>query len=157
MMRAHLRSAAARQTARRIGVALFAALSLFLLWFGATYASVRDMLWFHAAAVAPEARGDVRPLYFALMTLVGGASMALGLLGGCVVLGPLRAGAAWARRALAASFSVAFVLAAITAEKLAAATGSPTSWHIMGGLLAAVAVAYAAHAAGTVPGAGRTE
>lgn len=91
------------------------------------------------------------------MTLVGGASMALGLLGGCVVLGPLRAGAAWARRALAVSFSVAFVLAAITAEKLAAATGSPTSWHNMGGLLATVAVAYAAHAAGTVPGAGRTE
>jgi hypothetical protein len=115
---------------------LFMALSVFLMAFGALYASVKDVLFFHAAAVPERAREDVKPLYFALMALIGGASFGLGLLGAWVTLVPLRRGAAHAATFLFASIAIALVMAAITAEKLAAATGSPTSWHIMGALMA---------------------
>ena len=50
---------------------LFGLVSAFLIWFGITYATVTDILWFHAAAVPEAARDDVRALYFALMTLIG--------------------------------------------------------------------------------------
>lgn len=135
-----------RHRAHWASVVLFGALSLFMLWFGFTYATVKEMLWFHAAAVPVGAREEVKALYFALMTLVGGASMGLGGLGMCVVVGPVRAGAPWARRALAASYCGAFAMAAVTAEKLAAATGAPTSWHIMGGLIGLVLLADRVHA-----------
>ncbi|MCP5431880.1 MAG: hypothetical protein H6923_01285 [Alphaproteobacteria bacterium] len=120
---------------RTASLVLFTGLCLFLLWFGWLYANVSDMLWFHAAAVPEAARGAVRSLYFALMTLIGGASFALGLLGLYVVAVPLRGGAPLAAPALSLAFVVAFGMAAVTAEKLAAATGSPTSWHIMGVLI----------------------
>jgi hypothetical protein len=52
-------------------------------------------------------------------------------------------------------------MAAITAEELADATGAPTSWHIMGVLLAVTALAYGAHVAanrsGIVDGSGPRE
>ena len=80
------------------------------------------------------------------MTLIGGSSAALGLLGAYVVLGPLRSGAKWAASALTFVFALVFVMAAITAEKLSA-TGAPTSWHIMGVLLALTAAAFIAHIA----------
>jgi hypothetical protein len=117
-------------------ILLFMLLSIFLMVFGALYASVRDLLWFHAAAVPTPALDDVRPLYFALMTLIGGSSGALGLLGAYVALVPLRRGAPGAASLLAIANAVALVMAAVTAEKLAAATGAPTSWHIMGILMA---------------------
>ena len=115
---------------------LFMALSVFLMAFGALYATVHNLLWFHAAAVPPRALEDVRPLYFALMTLVGGASGALGLLGAYVVLMPMRRGVPLAATFLALANAIALLMAAMTAEKLAHATGAPTSWHIMGGLMA---------------------
>ena len=133
---------------RLASVILFGLVSLFLIWFGFTYATVKDMLWFHAAAVPEAVRGQVRPLYFALMTLIGGSSAALGALGAYVIIGPLRSGARWAASALAIVFSFAFVMAAITAEKLSA-TGAPTSWHIMGVLLAVTGAGYLAHVAAT--------
>ena len=77
----------------RTSIALFALLGLFLIAFGALYATVSDMLFFHAAAVPEAARHDVKPLYLALMKLIGGASVGLGLLGLYVTFGPLRAGA----------------------------------------------------------------
>lgn len=122
-------------------LALFGALSLFTLWFGATYATVAKMLWFHAAAVPERSRADVLPLYHALMSLIGGASIALAVLSAWVIAGPLRAGARGAGAVLALSFAVAFVFAAVTAEKLAR-TGAPTSWHLMGILLAVTAGAF---------------
>lgn len=126
---------------------LFSLVSLFLIWFGVTYASAEDMLWFHAAAVPEAARADVRPLYLALMNLIGGASAAFGLLSAYVIAMPLRRGAAGAASALMIGNAIVFVTAAITAEELAAATGSPTSWHIMGVLMAASLAAFAAHVA----------
>lgn len=117
-------------------VILFMAMSLFLMAFGALYASVQDLLFFHAAAVPSRALEDVRPLYFALMTLIGGASGALGLLGAYVTLGPMRRGMPSAATFLALANAIALVMAAITAERLAQATGAPTSWHIMGVLMA---------------------
>lgn len=131
---------------RLASVVLFGLVSLFLIWFGFTYATVKDMLWFHAAAVPEGVRDEVRPLYFALMTLIGGSSAALGVLGAYVILGPLRSGARWAASALTFVFALAFVMAAITAEKLSA-TGAPTSWHVMGVLLAVAAAGYLAHVA----------
>ena len=128
---------------RLMSSVLFGALSLFMIWFGVTYARVTHMLWFHAAAVPERAREDILPLYHALMTLIGGASIAVGVLCGYVILGPLRAGARGAGAVLALSLGIAFAMAAITAEKLAA-TGAPTSWHLMGILLAVTAAAYAA-------------
>ena len=130
---------------RRLSLVLFALVSLFLIWFGATYASVKDMLWFHAAAVPLSIRDEVKPLYFALMTLIGGASTALGILGLYTVAAPLRRRTPGAASALATTNTIAFGMAAVTAEKLAAATGSPTSWHLMGIGLAITLLAYAAH------------
>jgi hypothetical protein len=117
-------------------VFLFLALSLFLISFGILYASVQDFLFFHAAAVPEHALEDVRPLYLALMTLIGGASAGLGLLGAYVTLVPIRRSVPFAATFLAIANAVAIIMAAITAEKLARATGAPTSWHIMGALMA---------------------
>ena len=71
-------------------VVLYMLVSVFLVAFGLLYANVGDLLWFHAAAVPPDALEKVRPLYFALMKLIGGASIALGILGAYVVLVPMR-------------------------------------------------------------------
>lgn len=129
---------------RAIGVVLFLGLAAFLLWFGWVYATVEQMLWFHAAAVPEAAREAVAPLYFGLMRLVG--SLALGLAVVCVwaALGPVRAGSRAGAAALALALSVPFLGAAVVAERLAAQTGAPTSWHIMGVLLAVDALALLA-------------
>lgn len=126
---------------RRTGLALFGLVAVFFIWFGATYATVHDMLWFHEAAVPEAARDAVRPLYFALMTLIGGASVSLGVLSLYVIAMPLRRGIAGAGAFLVVANAIALGMAAITAEKLAAATGSPTSWHIMGVVFAVSAIA----------------
>lgn len=131
---------------RLVSTILFVLVSLFLIWFGWVYMNVKDMLWFHAAAVPEAIKPLVRPLYFALMTLIGGSSMGLGMLGMYVTMGPMRRGVRGAATAVTMTFSLAFVMAAITAEKLAAATHAPVSWHIMGVLLAVTALAYAANA-----------
>ncbi len=125
-------------------IALFTLLGLFLIAFGTLYASVSDMLFFHAAAVPEAARHDVKPLYLALMKLIGGASIGLGLLGLYVTFGPLRAGARGAATALALTYAIPVLMAAYVAETLAKITGSPTSWHIMGILLAIIALAFIA-------------
>ncbi|MEK7264579.1 MAG: hypothetical protein AAB227_00645 [Pseudomonadota bacterium] len=130
-----------RNIFRISGVALFVALSCFMIAFGALYSSVRDLLWFHAAAVPKESLEAVRPLYFALMKLIGGASGSLGALGGFVALTTIRYGDKVSAIALAAAFAIPLLMAAYVAETLAAATGSPTSWHIMGALLAIDAAA----------------
>lgn len=131
---------------RWISLALFALLSIFLIWFGWVYATADNLLWFHAAAVPEAAREEVRPLYFALMTLIGGAAGGLGVLGLFVTLAFLRRGDPYAALGLSIAFAIPFVMAAVTAEKLANATGAPTSWHIMGVLLAMTALALLAHA-----------
>jgi hypothetical protein len=133
---------------RLASIILFMALSVFLMAFGTLYATVQNLLWFHAAAVPMRALEDIRALYFALMTLIGGASFGLGLLGGYVAMIPLRRGVPHAATFLAAANAIALTMAAITAEKLAAATGSPTSWHIMGVLIAIDLVAWFANRAG---------
>lgn len=124
---------------------LFGLVSLFLVAFGVLYASVHDMLWFHAAAVPEAVRDQVRPLYFALMKLIGGASSALGLLGGWVVMGPMRRGLPWAAGVLAIVYAIPLIMAAYVAETLAALTGAPTSWHLMGIVLTVIALAFAIH------------
>jgi hypothetical protein len=130
---------------RRTSLVLFGLVALFLVWFGVTYATVNDMLWFHAAAVPEGVRIAVRPLYFALMNLIGASSAALGVLSLYIIAMPLRRGAPGAGAALVIVNTIVFVMAAITAEELAAATGSPTSWHIMGALMAVTAAAFACH------------
>lgn len=136
---------------KRVGIILFAALALFLMAFGALYATVQNLLWFHAAAVPIRALEDVRPLYFALMTLIGGASFALGLLGGYVTLVPIRRAVPHAATFLAAANAIALAMAAVTAEKLAHATGAPTSWHIMGILMGINLAALICNALGSRP------
>lgn len=140
-----------RPVLRWASLVLFALLSLFLIWFGVTYATVQDMLWFHAAAVPEALRPEMKPLYLALMKLIGGSSAALGILGAYVLAFPLRRGVAGAASALTLTYAISFVVAAFTAEKLAADTGAPTSWHIMGVLLAVTALAFLAHAVGARP------
>ena len=92
---------------------LFGVLGVFMVAFGALYASVQSMLPFHAAAVPAHALGDVRPLYFALMTLIGGASAALGVLSLYVIAVPLRRDAPGAATALVAVNVIAFGMAAL--------------------------------------------
>jgi hypothetical protein len=137
---------AMRTFLRIASVVLFALLGACLLWFGWVYASVDDLLWFHAAAAPESARGVIRPLYLALMNLIGGSSIGLGALGLYVTAAMLPRGDAKAALAVAIAYAVPFVMAALTAEELAKA-GAPTSWHIMGVLLAATALAFLAHAA----------
>jgi hypothetical protein len=134
-----------RDTLRWISIGLFVALGIFLVMFGVLYASVRDFLPFHAAAAPSPALEGMRPLYLALMKLIGGASAALGLLGLYVTVGPMRRGSSMAAIAVAGTFSSAFMTAAYVAETLAEATHAPTSWHIMGILLALTAAALIAH------------
>jgi len=125
-----------RKIFRLAGIALFVALSGFMIAFGVLYSSVHELLWFHAAAVPKEALEAVRPLYFALMKLIGGASGSLGALGAFLALSAIRRGDRGSAVALAVAFAIPLVMAAYVAETLAAKTGSPTSWHIMGVLLA---------------------
>lgn len=136
---------------RRTGLLLFALLGVFYIAFGGFYASVTDILFFHAAAVPKESLEAVRPLYFALMKLVGGGTIALGALGLFVTVGPARRGAPGSAPALFVAYSIPLFMAAYVAERLAAATGSPTSWHIMGGLFAVNAAALAAFSLGRRP------
>lgn len=133
---------------RIFGIVFFATLSLFLIAFGVTYASVEDFLWFHAAAAPSESLDDIRPLYLALMKLIGGAAAALGLLGAYVTAFPIRRGDLKAAFALAIAYATPLVMAAHVAESLAAQTGSPTSWHIMGMLLLLDALALLTIATG---------
>jgi hypothetical protein len=126
-------------------VILFMAVSVFLIAFGLLYANVTDLLWFHAAAVPPEALDKVRPLYFALMKLIGGASIGLGLLGAYVVLGPMRQGAKWAAAIVAATYWIAFGVAGFTAIRLNELTGAPVAWYNMAILSAITALALCAH------------
>ena len=125
-----------QNTLRWSSIALFAALSIFLVLFGALYASVRDFLPFHAAAAPSDALDSMRPLYLALMKLIGGASGSLGALGAFLALSAIRKGDKASAVALAIAFAIPLVMAAYVAETLAAKTGAPTSWHIMGALLA---------------------
>ncbi len=130
--------------ARWVSRIAFAALGLFLIAFGLLYASVAQMLPFHAAAVPETARAAILPLYVALMALIGGASAALGGLGLYVTFGPMRTRAPGAPVALALAYALAFLTAAYVAERLADAAGAPTSWHIMGILLAVTAIGLGA-------------
>lgn len=132
-----------RKLLRAIGVTMFAALSLFYVVFGGIYASVEDLLWFHAAAVPEQSRDAVRPLYFALMTLIGGATIALGVIGAFLAFTPVRRGDSAAAAALFLANAIPLIAAAYVAETLAATTGAPTSWRIMGALMAVNAVALA--------------
>ncbi len=134
----------AREFWRALSVALFALLGAFMIWFGWTYLTVAEPLWFHAAAVPETAREAVRPLYFALMNLIGGASIGLGVLALHATLAGVLHRRLGTAATLAGVFALVFVVAAITAEELARQTGSPTSWHIMGGLLAVDAAAFVA-------------
>jgi hypothetical protein len=128
---------------RWMSVILFTLLSGFLIWFGWLYASVEELLWFHAAAVPEASREAVRSLYFALMNLIGGSSLGLGMLGLFVTLTSIRRGAKDAAAALSLAYMVPFAMAAVTAEALAK-TGAPTSWHIMGILIFITAIALLA-------------
>lgn len=129
---------------RWTSLALFALLGAFFIWFGWVYATVEDFLWFHAPAVPEAARNAVRPIYFALMNLIGGLSAGLGILGLWVTAALLRRGDPKTALGLAVAYAVPLLMAAVTAEELAR-TGAPTSWHIMGGLLAVAAFALFAH------------
>lgn len=127
-------------------VILFTLVSIFLIAFGLLYANVGDLLWFHAAAVPPDALDKVRPLYFALMKLIGGASMALGVLGGYVVMGPMRRGMPGAATLVSLTYLIAFGVAGFTAVRLNELTGAPVAWYNMAILSALTLAAYAAHA-----------
>jgi ABC-type Fe3+ transport system permease subunit len=137
-----------KRLSHAIGIALFAALSLFYMAFGVFYASVQELLFFHAAAVPDHALEAVRPLYFALMKLVGGAAGALGLIGAFVTLTAIRRGEKATAIALFIAYAGPLIVAAYVAETLAARTGSPTSWHIMGTLLSLNLIALAGILAG---------
>jgi hypothetical protein len=135
-----------RKLLRLTSILLFTLLGAFLLWFGWVYATVENLLWFHAAAVPDSAKEAMRPLYLALMNLIGGSSIGLGVLGLYATFALLPRGDARAALALSVAYAIPFALAAATAEELAK-TGAPTSWHIMGVLMAGTALALAAHVA----------
>jgi hypothetical protein len=87
----------------------------------------------------------VRPLYFALMKLVGGASIALGVLGAYVVLGPMRRGMPGAAMLVSVTYWIAFGVAGYTAIRLNELTGAPVAWYNMAILSGLTALALLAH------------
>lgn len=126
-------------------VILYLVVSVFLVAFGLLYANVNDLLWFHAAAVPPDALEKVRPLYFALMKLIGGASIGLGVLGAYVVWVPMRKGLPLAGLFVAVTYWIAFGVAAFTAIRLNELTGAPVAWYNMAILSAMTLAALIAH------------
>ncbi len=130
---------------RRASVFFFCAVSLFMILFGLLYSNVNDPLWFHAAAVPSDALAKVRPLYFALMKLIGGASIGLGVLGAYVVLVPMRQGVAWAAPMVSVAYWIALAVAAQTAILLAEQTGAPVAWYNMAILASLTALGLLAH------------
>lgn len=130
---------------RALSIGLFALLSLFLIVFGVFYATVDSMLFFHAAAVPEEMRAGVAPLYFALMKLIGGAAASLGALCLFVTFGPVRNRAPFAATALALAIAAPVIVAAYVAESLATQVGAPTSWRLMGVIIAIDCLAFLAH------------
>lgn len=130
---------------RRASVFFFCAVSVFLILFGLLYSNVNDLLPFHAAAVPPDAIAKVRPLYFALMKLIGGASIGLGVLGAYVALVPMRRGAPWAALAIAVAYWIAFAVAGQTAIRLAEQTGAPVAWYNMAILASVTALGLLAN------------
>lgn len=138
------------QWQRRLRVAslgLFVLLSVFVIAFGLLYIGVQSMLWFHAAAVPAAVRPQIRELYFALMHLIGGSSLGLGVLSLYTTLVPLRRGVPGAAECLVLALSIPFVIAGITAEILAATTGAPTAADNMIVLMTLTLLAYAGHRA----------
>jgi uncharacterized protein YjeT (DUF2065 family) len=121
---------------------LFAAVALFLVAFGLLYATRQQMLFFHAAAVPEAARADVLELCRALMRLIGGASIGLGLLALWVIRGPFRAGVPGTAAALLVALTIPLFAAGVTAELLARNTGAPTAWYNMGVLFAIAGAAF---------------
>lgn len=125
------------------GILLFTLVSVFFIAFGILYASVTQLLSFHAAAVPAPALVLIQPLYFALMKLIGGGAIGVGVLGLYITWLPLRRGTLFAGGALTVAFAIPLVLAAMSAEYLRRSAGAPTSWHLMGILLAITACAFA--------------
>ena len=99
------------------GLALLAAVSAFLIWFGLVYANVMGLLWFHAAAIPESVMDEIRPLYFALMRLIGGASIALGALGLYVIAGPVRKRSRLATIAIFVAYAIIFGVAGLHGGK----------------------------------------
>lgn len=118
-----------------ISLGLLTLLGVFLVGFGTLYMSVSDMLPFHAAAVPPDMREAVKPLYHALMALTGGAAAALGLLGLYVTWTSARLGTRGAATAVVVCYILAIGVAGWVAERLAEEAGAPTSADIMIGLI----------------------
>jgi ABC-type microcin C transport system permease subunit YejB len=69
-------------------------------------------------------------------------------LGLWVTFSPLRRGVPFSAIAILIAYAIPLFMAAIVAEILAKATGAPTSWHIMGGLMAVNLTAFIANAVG---------
>ena len=121
---------------RWVGLVLIALISVFMFLFGLLYISTPNMLPFHAAAVPEGLRDDMLPLYLALMKLIGAPSMAIGLASFFLTFGYIRQGSGLVLGLVTAMLVGPILVAAYVAETLAAETGAPTSWHIMGILIA---------------------
>lgn len=128
------------------GTVLLVAIGVFYLAFGLLYASVGDYLFFHKAALPAGATDAFKPLYLGLMKLIGGASIALGVLGLYATFSAART--ARGLGVLVVAYATPLVFAAFVAETLRAETGAPTSWNLMGILLALLAAGAALRLAG---------
>ncbi len=129
---------------RRIGLALYLLVTAALFAFGLLYVSVSEMLFFHAAAVPADTHAAIRPLYLALMQLIGGASMALALLGAYTIWWPMRQQVPHAQTAVTLAYLLALAVAGFTAEGLRASTGAPVAWYNMAVLAGLTLLAQAA-------------
>ena len=72
-------------------------------------------------------------------------SIGLGILGGYVVLFPMRQGVPWAATCVSVAYWISFGVAAFTAIRLNEITNAPVAWYNMAILSALTAAAYAAH------------
>jgi hypothetical protein len=93
-----------------------------------------------------SAREAVRALFFALMNLIGGASVALGVLSLYVIALPLRRGVPGAAAILVLVNAIAFFMAAVTAESLPPRPAHQP--HIMGFVFAVTCLAFLLHVVG---------
>lgn len=128
---------------RFVGLLLLALIGAFYLAFGALYMSVGDYLFFHKAALPAGTEQGFRPLYLGLMKLVGSASIAVGGLGLMVLFGASATKRSPSALGLGLAWAVPLVIAAYVAETLRVETGAPTSWTLMGILLAILSAGVA--------------
>jgi hypothetical protein len=132
-------------TRRRIAFGCYVLVLLEPLAFGLTYLLRSEFMPYHALAVgAPWAQvpHGYQVLILALMRIAGGGFVALAVALACLLAGPFRDGAAWARVAIPAAGTIASGGALYGTLYVRANSDGRPPWAIVAGFMVLIAVAF---------------